>query len=310
MDSMTLLGRVIPIFLLFLLGFILKKTSFIEAATASGMKKLVVNITLPTLLFRVFSNMEFGRDEILLAVMIFCICCVLLLILGALTRYLLRRNDIRTYMLGGFEAGMLGYALFLSVFGNEALPVFASVDLGQVLFVFLILMPILLGRARGQAQEAAAPVAAALNGMVRSPVVWAILGGLVSGLIGKWVSPPPQILAPAGRFLETLGNLTVPIIALSIGYELSFKRRILLKAIIFIAVRKAALLALALGLTRIFMQWEHLKTMAFLTMFILPPPFVVALAAEDDERELVAGILSLDTVATIPVFALIVFLFA
>ncbi len=274
------------------------------------MKKLVVNITLPALLFRAFSSMEFGREEILIAVMIFGICCVLLLILGSLTRYMLRRNDIRAYMLGGFEAGMLGYALFLSVFGNEALPVFASVDLGQVLFVFLILMPILLGRAREQAQEATAPVTAALSRIVKSPVVWAILGGLVSGMLDKWVSLPPPILAPASGFLETLGNLTVPIIALSIGYELSFERRILLKAMIFIAVRKAALFGLALCLTRIFTQWDHLKTMAFLTMFILPPPFVVALAAEDDERELVAGILSFDTVATIPVFALIVFLFA
>jgi len=295
MNSYDIIGKVLPVFLLFVLGYIFRRTGYLSARTASQMKKLVADITLPALLFRAFTSLDPGKKELLLALMMFILCMVLLVAARLLF------HDIRAYMVSGFEAGMLGYALFLSVFGDSSLSVFASVDLGQVLFVFIVLMPLIFARGKGTSRSAA-------GNIVRSPVIWAILSGLVIGSAGRFFQITPDMFAPVSGFLEILGNLTVPLIALAIGYELSFTRSIMGKALVFIVIRKGILLGLALLLVRFLPVKNELSSLAFMTMLLLPPPFVVTLAARDDEQALVSGILSLSTVISIPAFTLMVLL--
>lgn len=306
MNSFEIISKVLPVFLLFLLGYIFKRTGFLSPQTASQMKKLVANITLPALLLRAFMSMVPGKDELLLALMMFIICAVLLIGSQLLMRIIGKKGDIRGYMVSGFEAGMLGYALFLSVFGNAALPVFATVDLGQVLFVFVVLMPMLLARSGADSDGsgiAGSTARTALRNVVTSPVVWAIIGGLILGILGRSLQISPEPFAPISGFLEIVGNLTVPVIALAIGYELSFSREIMGKALLFVLIRKVVLLGIALLLVRILPVQSELTALAFMTMLLLPPPFVVTLAAKDDEQGLVSGILSLSTIISIPAFA-------
>jgi predicted permease len=307
MNSFEIISKVLPVFFLFILGYIFRRTGFLSAQTASQLKKLVANITLPALLLRAFMSMVPGRDELLLALMMFAICAVLLIGSQLLMTLIGKKGDIRGYMVSGFEAGMMGYALFLSVFGDSALPVFATVDLGQVLFVFVVLMPMLLARSRADI-GGAGTAKTALQNVITSPVVWAILGGLLLGSIGRTFQISPEPFAPISGFLEIIGNLTVPVIALAIGYELSFSRELMGKALIFVVIRKAVLLGIALLLIRILPVQNELTALAFMTMLLLPPPFVVTLAAEKEEQGLVSGILSLSTVISIPAFALAILL--
>jgi predicted permease len=314
MDTFEVISKVLPVFLLFVTGYVFRRTGFLEARTAAQLKKLVADVTLPALLFRAFLSMKPGGDELLLALMMFLLCGVLLVGTRLIMRFAGHKDDIRSYMVSGFEAGMLGYALFLSVFGDQALPIFASVDLGQVLFVFIVLMPLLLARSGGRFGETSgagtdeSAMKAAARNVVTSPVVWAIIAGLVIGAIGRALSIPARPFAPVSGFLEIVGNLTVPVIALAIGYELEFRRDILGKALVFVLVRKAVLLGLALLLIRFLPVKDELTPYAFMTMLLLPPPFVVTLAARNDEQSLVSGILSLSTVISIPAFAAAVLL--
>ena len=308
MNTLELATKVLPIFLLFGLGYLFRRTRFMSAQTASELKKLVANVTLPALLFRAFASMEPGREELYLALLMFALCAVLLVGAHIAMRLFRRPGDIRAYMVSGFEAGMLGYALFLSVFSTEALPVFATVDLGQVLFVFVILMPLLLARATVEKGERGSVIRGALKNIVLSPVIWSLVLGLVLGGIGRRISYPSETLAPIVGFLEILGNLTVPVIALAIGYELNFQRSIMGKALVFVLIRKIVLLGLALLLVRILPVDNPLIPIAFFTMLLMPPPFVVTLAARDSEQGLISGILSLSTVVSIPAFAVAVLL--
>lgn len=306
---MTIINRVLPVFFLFILGYILKRSRFIDASAAAQLKKLVLGLALPALLFRAFARLEPGREELQLAVLMFVLCGLLLTGASLLARLVGKRNDIRVFMMGGFEAGMLGYALFLSVYGDAALPVFASVDLGQVLFVFFVLMPALAGRnSSRQSRNIAAAGKAAVRNAAASPVVWAIIGGLVTGTIGRNLNTDLAFLEPAAKFLEILGNLTVPLIALAIGYELSFHKGIIRQSLLFILIRKTVLLGAALLLTQFFPRDNPLSVVAFVTMLLLPPPFVVTLAAKDEEQTMVSGILSLSTVVSIAAFAIVVLL--
>ena len=304
MDTFEVISRVVPVFLLFLVGYLFRRTGFITGETAGQLKKLVANITLPALLFRAFMSMELDGDRLLLALLMFGICAVLLIGSRLVLRIVGKKDDIRSFMVSGFEAGMLGYALFLSVFGDGALPVFASVDLGQVLFVFIVLMPLLLARSSRHGAAADHPLKATLRNVLTSPVVWAIIGGLILGALGRSLDIPSRPFAPVSGFLEIIGNLTVPLIALAIGYELDFRRELLGRAALFVLVRKAVLLGIGLLLVRFLPVGDNLTALAFMTMLLMPPPFVVTLAAEDEEQGLVSGILSLSTVISIPAFAL------
>ena len=75
------------------------------------------------------------------------------------------------------------------------------------------------------------------------------------------------------------------------------------KALIFVLIRKVVLLGIALLLVRILPVRSELTALAFMTMLLLPPPFVVTLAAKEEEQGLVSGILSLSTIISIPAFA-------
>ena len=54
-----------------------------------------------------------------------------------------------------FEVGMLGYAIYGGVFGQENLYRLAIVDLGQVLFVLFVLATVLTRRATGVSRGSA-----------------------------------------------------------------------------------------------------------------------------------------------------------
>ncbi len=236
-----------------------------------------------------------------LALMMFSLC-VILLVGARLAMIGARRStDVRSFMVGGFEAGMLGYALFVSVFGSDALPVFAAVDLGQVLFVFIVLMPILAARVEEGSSESRV-FAAAFARICTSPVIWSIVVGLVVGIITRNFDLPSGFFVPVSAFLEILGNLTVPIIAIAIGFELSFDRTYIGRALRFVLARKAVLVGVAVIMIRYLPANDDLTPYAFLTMLLLPPPYVVTLAAKDGEQALVSSILSVSTIVSIAAF--------
>ena len=312
MTTLDTATRIVPVLLLFVTGFLLRRARFLSATTMSELKKLVVTVTLPALMFVAFLSLRLARDELILAGSIFGLCLVLLLLSRLVDRLSAGRWGIRSFMMGGFEAGMLGYALYLSVFGDGALPIFASVDLGQVVFVFVILMPILQSRrvdstdSAGTRGGAAAAVKGIVQQAAKSPIIWAIAGGLLLGAIGRSVSISPEPFRPIAGFLDIVGNLTAPLIALVIGYELDFSGGVIGKAVAFVFVRKLVLIGTALLGLALVPGIGNLTRFAILTMLLLPPPYVVTLAARDDEKALTAGILSVSTVVSVLAFAAVV----
>ncbi len=301
MNTTELLISVVPVVLLFATGFLFRKSGFLSGATVDQLRKLVVNFALPALLFQAFLTVETSREQFVLAGGMFLLCGALLggaLLVHVLLRRAGRRGlGVKPYLYGGFEAGMVGYAVFLSAFGNEGLPFFASVDLGQVLFVFVVLMPVLFAR-RGEAGG----IRQWVKNIVTSPVIWAIVLGLVTGRILAALGRPATVLGPVLRFIELAGNLTVPLIAIAIGYGLSFATKQLIRALGFVVIRLAVLVGVILLAFAFGLVTGDMLRAAFATMLILPPPFVVALAASESEVEEVSTILSVATVVSVVAF--------
>jgi malate permease and related proteins len=221
----------------------------------------------------------------------------------------LTRSSRRTgaFMMAGFEAGMLGYALYTLLFGQSHVTSFATVDLGQVLFVFTIFLTLL--RADGAKRVS---LGETVRGIVTSPVILAITLGILVGAtgLGRWLhtTPAGSIVEKA---LEFFALPTAAVILLVIGFELEFGKvdlRQILGTVVFRMVIMALFcLAVLLGLKALVKIDEHLKW-AIILMFTLPPPFVVTIFV-DDEREnaSVSATLSAYTVLSLVLFAVIAF---
>ncbi len=291
---------ILPILLLFVLGFILQKSKSFSEPTIAGIKRIVSDLALPALMFQAFSTLEIESSYLLLVITIFLVCLVMVLLGKALAKPLGMKSPYFPLMMGGFEMGMLGYALFISVYGVEHLGKLALVDLGQVLFVFFVLMALLI-----KERDGVHNTKVLLRQFLTSPVIIAICAGILVSLFGKHLEPNPLYTA-LGEFISLLANLTVPLIAISIGYGIHIRKEGLAKAGKTILVRKVLLVAIALLINHFLVDgllgMSAIYRYAVLLMFLTPPPFIVTIFMKRGDKEnadYVDNTLSMDTLISI-----------
>ena len=308
MVFLTALSKVLPVFLLILLGVGLRRWRFVSPQTVQDLRKLVVNITLPAVLFLAFSQVTL-EPQYLVIVAIMAAACLLALLLGRWLRGPLRVDSAYLpSLLTGFEAGMMGYAIYAAVYGAENVYKFGIVDLGQVLFVFFVLVPGLERLTHG-----AKPFSATALSFLKTPVILAILGGLLFKATGltELVAASP-LLNSGLETLGLLGALTTPLVALVIGYELTLRAGALAKPVRTVAVRLLIWLPFGLALSifvvgRLLGLDEEFQA-AVLTMVLLPPPFVIPMfmaRATEEDANYVVNTLTLATLVTLFAYALV-----
>ena len=297
----TLAYDILPIFFLLALGFLLGKRGFLSFEMIEGLKRIVASIALPALLFGAFSRVQVGSSLALLALGIFAACGLMGLIGSQVVRIARLPSPSTVFLFQGFEAGMLGYGLFVALFGQSALSSFATADLGQVLFVFTVLMTQL------RRSEVGGPIRllAMIRTMLLSPVIIAIVAGLVASAVfpGALGSPWAEhgALSP---LLGTVGGLTTPLVCLVVGFGLKdFKIKGAGQALAFVMIRLAT--ATLMGSLVAFVMvsalgFPKLQSIAVLFLFIMPPPFVIPVfRTAKQDATYISSVLSLYTVVSI-----------
>lgn len=312
MVFLSALAQVLPVLLLILVGVALRRLNFVRPETIADFKKLIVNVTLPALLLLAFAQVTIAPQYVVIAVSVFA-ACVLALWLGHLVRPVLRlRSPYVPALMTGFEAGMMGYAIYTAVYGAANVFKFAIVDLGQVTFVFFVLVPMLERLATG-----GKPFRETVLNFFKTPVILAILGGLVLGQTGLY-----QALASfpvSNSFLialTLLGALTTPLVTIVLGYELQLRAGALSKPVRAVLARLVWWVPVALLFDYfVIRQWLQLDLAfqaAVLTMALLPPPFVIPLFmpnASEDDVNLVVNSLTLATLVTLVAYSFVPVLF-
>lgn len=291
---------VLPVVLLFIVGFSLQKIHFFSDEAIGGLKRLVSDIALPALLFKAFLSIEATPRMFILIVVVFFSCYVMVLLGRLIGKLMHIKSPYFALMMGGFEMGMLGYALFLALYGDENLGKMAVVDLGQVVFVFFVLMAMLIKERDGSGNPKVL-----LKQFATSPVIIAIISGLILSFIAPSVTVTP-LLASLSSFIDMVGSLTVPLIAISIGYTIHIERNNLAISIKTIVVRKALSLLFVLVINNVLVEsildLPRIYSYAMMVMFLTPPPFVISIFMKQSDKEnmdYVANTLSLDTVVSI-----------
>lgn len=133
-------GSLVAIAVLIAAGVVTARRGWLGDRAVDGLKTLITQLTLPLLLLRAFLQLAPEGRNVVLALAVFAACAVMGGVGAALQRAARLPRPETRLLLQGFEAGMLGYALFVALHGNDHLPAFAALDMGQVVYVFTALM--------------------------------------------------------------------------------------------------------------------------------------------------------------------------
>ena len=306
----SIIAELLPVFALIVLGAAFGKTDFLGKEAMAGLRKLVSSVALPAVLFGAFARVGVDASLFSLAIVVFASCAVLGLVGAAFARLAGLPRPSTSFLFQGFEAGMLGYALFASLFGAGHLNSFATADLGQVVFVFTVLMAQLLA-ANGKAEPRFL-----LRSMATSPAMIAIVAGLIASVFFPGAQGAPWgeggLFAP---FLATVASLTTPLVCLVVGWGLKdFRLAGAGKPAVAVAGRLLASFLLGSAVAFILVPalgYGRIQSVAVLALFLLPPPFVIPVYRKTGEdASYVSAVLSLHTLASLIAFVVLAALFA
>ncbi|MEI2726750.1 MAG: hypothetical protein V9H26_25545 [Verrucomicrobiota bacterium] len=302
-------AKVLPVLLLFGLGAYFRRSSFLPPIAVDGLKKLIVNVSLPAVLFLAFAAVDLQPEHLLVARLVFVACTAVLFAGRLLHGFAGTRSPYLPPLLTGFEAGMMGYAIFTAVYGAENVFKFAVVDLGQVIFVFFILVPYVQRQGIG-----AVSFGQTVRGFLVTPVILSIFAGIyvqparshaVDGRLsadrrgGDYAGAACRRDDAADRHCHRLRGESGPH---GVGSAGAHACRCGL--VIWVTL---GLLFVTLVISRLF-PGDTVAQAAVMTMFVLPPPFVIPLFmahASAEEQRYVVNTLSLATLATLAGFTLV-----
>lgn len=291
----TILQTALPVFLALGVGVFARRKQFLTRDSIDAMKKLVINITLPFVLLSAFASADYNSAALILPTMVFLLCCVALALGFAILRLCKVKSRLAPFLASGFEAGMLGYSLFVLLFPQHSVSTFAVLDLGQTLFVFTLFKILLSGKTDFRA---------IVKDMVTSPILWAVFAGVILGATGLYRAEYVGSLLDAT--CDFLSAPTGMVILLTVGYDLVLGEIPWGKTIGYIAMRlgvMAVILAVMILLNRTVLGGMMFEGAALL-MVILPPPYVIPVFADEpSERVSISSALSAMTVVSLLLFA-------
>jgi len=301
----AILKTVLPVLVLLLVGHFARRWRILSQEGIDGIKSIVIKVMLPIVQFRAFLQVHFGMDMLLITLGVFLVCIIGLL-LGRLSGKVFRSSaPYERFLFTSYEVGMLGYALYIVLFGNEQVANFATVAFGQELYVFMIMVPALQmfdGR-KPTAKEAALSIA-------KTPVLIAIFAGIIGSIAGLGAL---LNRTAAGEVvygvMEFASAPTAALMLIVIGYGLDFKgidwrftSRAVLGRAIFLSLACFALVTVL----KLFVPMTPALVWAFVILFLLPPSFIIPFFLKDENaiRKL-STYLSIYTALSIAAFCVI-----
>ena len=296
----SVIETALPVFLALAMGMFCRSKQFITRDGVDTLKKVIINLTLPFVLFNAFATAEYSLSSLILPALIFVICTAMLMLGFGVIRLSKMNSRLAPFLASGFEAGMLGFSLFALLFPDVSASRFAMLVLGQELFVFTLYKTLLVGRT---------DVKAILKDFVTSPTLVAVILGLIFGATGLYSQLHSWGI---GGIIDSVTSFisapTGMIILLCVGYDLVLKEIPWKKTAGLIAMRlgiAGIMLGILVALNRTVLNGIIFEGAAVL-LFILPPPYIIPVFADEpSERVQISSSLSALTLITMILFAVV-----
>ena len=296
----TVIETALPVFLALAMGMFCRSRQFVTREGVDTLKKVIINLTLPFVLFNAFATAEYSLSSLILPAIIFVVCTIMLLAGFLAIRVSKMNSRLAPFLASGFEAGMLGFSLFALLFPEQSASKFAMLVLGQELFVFTLYKTLLVGKT---------DLKSILKDVITSPTLVAVILGILTGATGLYSQL--HTWSVGGIVDSVTSFISAPtgmIILLCVGYDLLLKEIPWRKTGGLIAMRliiAGIMLAVLVSLNRTVLNGMIFEGAAVL-LFILPPPYIIPVFADEpNERVQISSALSALTLVTMVLFAVV-----
>jgi len=211
---MNSVETIIPIILMIIIGYSLKRANLLRPVDASILNKIVIYIAVPALIFMAMYRMDTAILPLIAPIPLICltvglICGLLAYIYSKIRNYSdkTRWSVVTTSTM--FNSGFLGYPVVLGVFGGDGLVRAIFYDMGSmILFIaFGIFFSVIFTE----------KYSSILKRALLFPPLWAIVLGLFLNFINFNIGP---ILSNTFIYLS---GAAIPLIMISLGLSLEFK---------------------------------------------------------------------------------------
>ena len=300
-----ILSMVLPVLVMILLGRLCAAQGILNDERHAGLKSIIGDILLPVVLFNAFFTAQYDGKLLLVFVLVF-ISCLLALVAGfALKRFVRPYDRYMPLLMTSFEGGMLGYALYALIAGQNQTAMYAMVDIGQTMFAYTVFLAALKSAEGGKMS----PKAMVMN-MVTNKACIGMTLGIVLGALGVH-----KAIAPTGfgvvltELFSFITASTSAMILLVVGYQLNFSKRLMKPVAITLALRlgvMAVVFALVSLVLFAIIPYDKLLMLALMLQYTLPAPFIIPLYADlKKDGEYVSTTLSMGTLLAVVLFVFI-----
>ena len=212
------LNATIPIFLMMVIGYILKKIKMIDSLTTDVINRLVFKVFLPALLFMDLAKQDFVAmwDT---SFVLFCAVVTIVSIFVALLLSLLDKDkeDRGEFIQASYRsaAATLGIAFMTNIYDNiamVALMIIGCVPIYNVVAVILLC----LTSSENQAVSKKTLLKNTVKNTLTNPIILSIVAGLVWSLL-KLPQPPVFV-----KSMTYLGNVASPLALIGLGASFEF----------------------------------------------------------------------------------------
>ena len=299
MDKLiSVISTALPVFLALAIGMMCRSRGFLTRDGVDTLKKVIVNLTLPFVLFNSFATAQYSMSALILPVIIFIICTIMLALGFLWVKVSKSGSKLAPFLASGFEAGMLGFSLFGLLFPDESISRFAMLCLGQEIFVFTLYKMLLTGKTKPKD---------IINDFLTSPTLIAVVVGLIVGSSGLYdcfrAWGVSTIIESVTSFISAP---TGTIILFAVGFDLVLKEINWKKTGGMVAMRltiAAVMLGVLILLNRTVLNGMIFEGAAVM-LFILPSPFIIPIFSDvEEERVQISSALSALTLVTMILFA-------
>jgi len=233
----SLAYNLVPVILIFVLGFILKLFGVLKQEHGDVFMRVVFYLALPALVTLSLTRIELTKELVWLPLISFSIIMFMMLASYISGRIMKLDRPTMGVLLVGTMIMNIGFALpfVIAAYGDEGLVLLSIFDFSNAVLAFTLVYYIACRY--GQPGNSSKLL---LKKFLASPPIWALIAGIILNLTKTEIPPVPANL------LQILGDLTIPLIMITLGVFFNVK---LIKPIpVFVGITIRMLLGFAIGL--------------------------------------------------------------
>ncbi|MCL1976098.1 MAG: AEC family transporter [Firmicutes bacterium] len=264
-DLLFSLNAVVPLFLIVVLGFVLKTVKFIDDDFVNTGTKICFYVALPCLLFLNIMQSDFKADfDLPLALLCVGGTFILAVILRLFTPYFVKEIYVSSaFIQTSFHANtvLLGLPFIYNLVGQPGLTKTAA------LLIFMVpLLNILAVLILSENNQQGAGFAMLLKKLFGNPLLIAAVLGIICSLLN--FNPPQLVKAPFGY----MSDMAMPLALFTLGASVHFRtERTKLRLALISVIIKLIIIPLAAVFIAIRLGFDKVQMAVTLAMFAGPP---------------------------------------